>query len=70
MTQQDQQTLASQDERANFRYPDTEDYSKGPTIGESLPDFTLPDQHGNPIRYSDIRGDSRALVMFHRSARW
>ena len=70
MAQQDQQTLPSQDERANFRYPDTDDYPKGPAIGESLPDFTLPDQHGNPVRYSDVRGDGGALVMFHRSARW
>lgn len=70
MTQQDQLTLPSQDERPNFRYPDTADFPQGPEIGESLPEFTLPDQHGNPVNYSEIRGDSGALVMFHRSARW
>jgi hypothetical protein len=70
MTQQDQQTLPSQDERANFRYPDTADFPQGPAIGESLPEFTLPDQHGNPVNFSEIRGDGGALVMFHRSARW
>jgi hypothetical protein len=70
MTQQDQQALPSQDERANFRYPDTQDFPQGPAVGESLPDFTLLNQHGDPVRYSDIRGNDSALVTFHRSARW
>ena len=71
MTQrQQQQVLASQDERPNFRMPDTDDYPKGPAIGEAIPDFTLPDQQGNQVRFSEVRGKGQALVMFHRSARW
>ena len=71
MTQQRQlQVLASQDERPNFQVPDTDDYPKGPVIGEAIPDFTLPDQQGNQVRFSEVRGKSQALVMFHRSARW
>jgi len=64
------QVLASQDERPNLRMPDTSDYPKGPAIGEAIPDFTLPDQQGNQVRFSEVRGKGRALVMFHRSARW
>ena len=42
----------------------------GPEVGERLPDFTLPDQHGRPVTFSEARGGDRALVVFHRSARW
>ena len=71
MTQKPEpQVLPSQDERPNFRMPDTDDYPKGPAVGEPTCDFTLPDQHGNPVHFSDVRGDGQALVMFHRSARW
>lgn len=62
--------MPQQDERPNLRSPDTEEFPKGPALGESLPDFTLPDQHGNPVNYNDTRGGGSALVMFHRSARW
>ena len=68
--QQQQQVLASQDERPNFRMQDTDNYPIGPAIGEATPDFTLPDQQGNPVRFSEVRGKGQALVMFHRSARW
>ncbi len=50
--------------------PETDDYAKGPEIGEKLPDFTLPDQHGKAVTFSEARAGQKALVMFHRSARW
>jgi peroxiredoxin len=50
--------------------PPEDDYAKGPEVGEALPDFTLPDQHGRMVNFSKTRGEGRALVMFHRSARW
>ena len=65
-----QQPPPSQAERPQNRYPDTDDYPKGPEVGSSLPDFTLPDQNGNPINYNQTRGNGKALVVFHRSARW
>ena len=50
--------------------PATDDYAKGPEIGEQLPDFTLPDQHGNAVTFSEASAGQKALVTFHRSARW
>jgi peroxiredoxin len=50
--------------------PETDDYPKGPEIGDQLPDFTLLDQHSNPVTFSQVRAGQKALVMFHRSARW
>jgi peroxiredoxin len=43
---------------------------KGPAIGTRFPDITLPDQAGVPVRLQEARGGGRALVVFHRSARW
>lgn len=42
----------------------------GPEVGDRLPDFTLPDQHGNPIDFHTDRGSSPAVVVFYRSAVW
>jgi hypothetical protein len=60
----------SEELKANFRTPATNDFPKGANVGERLPDFTLPDQFGKQLNYDEARGDGRALVMFHRSARW
>ena len=54
----------------NFRYPETADFPTGPDVGERLPDFTLPDQRGTPVNFTEARAGRRALVVFHRSARW
>ena len=45
-------------------------HSTGPEIGETLPDFTLPDQHGEPVHFHANRGDRPAVVVFYRSAVW
>jgi cytochrome oxidase Cu insertion factor (SCO1/SenC/PrrC family) len=37
--------------------------------GELLPDFTLPDLDGVPVRLSDLRGQ-RVLLTFERSVDW
>ena len=44
--------------------------SPGPEPGEVLPDFVLPDALGNPIDFHRDRGQSRAVVVFFRSAVW
>jgi len=54
----------------NFRFPETGDFPTGPEVGEPLPDFTLMDQHGRPVNFAAARDGQRALVVFHRSARW
>ena len=52
------------------RMPETDDFPSGPSIGERLPDFTLPDQENNLVNFSQARQGKRAMVVFHRSARW
>ena len=42
----------------------------GPQVGERVPDFTLPDQHGNPVSLGSILRPNGALLMFYRSADW
>ena len=52
------------------RMPATDDFATGAAIGEPVPDFTLPDQHGTAVTLSEVLGEKRALIVFHRSARW
>lgn len=52
------------------RTPLTDDYPTGPAVGERLPAFTLPDQHGTPIDFAAATAGGRAVVFFHRSAAW
>ena len=44
--------------------------SIGPRRGESLPDFTLPDQRGRPVHFAEDRAGAKAVVVFFRSAVW
>ena len=50
--------------------PVDEDFPTGPAIGEPVPDFELPDQRGNLVRFSAVRNGHKALILFHRSASW
>jgi peroxiredoxin len=45
-------------------------FATGPEIGEPLPDFTLPDQHGAPLRLHEARGGERAFLVFIRGTDW
>lgn len=63
-TQQAEQTPPTR------RMPATDDFPTGPAVGETLPDFTLPDQHGKPVNFTKARQAKRALVVFQRSTRW
>jgi cytochrome oxidase Cu insertion factor (SCO1/SenC/PrrC family) len=38
-------------------------------VGERLPDFTLSDLEGRPVRLADFRG-RRVLLTFERSVDW
>jgi hypothetical protein len=44
--------------------------SLGPQVGESVPDFTLPDQSGQERTLQSILGPKGAVLLFHRSADW
>ena len=35
--------------------------------GDSAPDFTLPDQHGNPASFSDLRGKTVVLDFYPKA---
>jgi cytochrome oxidase Cu insertion factor (SCO1/SenC/PrrC family) len=70
MASQQQEQPQEQATRPTGRTPESDDFSTGPAIGEPLPDFTLSDQRGEPVNFSRARDGKRALVIFHRSARW
>ncbi len=42
----------------------------GPDVGEGIPAFEAPDQHGRMQSLDSIRGPSGAFVVFIRSADW
>lgn len=42
----------------------------GPQVGERVPDFRLPDQHGQLQTLESVRGPNGSLILFHRSADW
>ncbi len=42
----------------------------GPQVGERVPDFALPDQHGRIRTLDSIVGEKGAMILFHRSADW
>ena len=38
-----------------------------PQVGDQAPDFTLPDQHGNPVSLSDLRGKTVILYFYPKA---
>ena len=42
----------------------------GPQVGEFVPDFRLPDQHGEIWTRESIMGPRGAMLVFIRSADW
>lgn len=42
----------------------------GPRTGERFPDVRLPDQSGRDVDLHAARAGRRAVVVFHRSAKW
>mgnify|MGYP006226544221 CR=1 FL=1 len=55
---------------AQRRIPATEGFPPGLAVGEPAPDFTLPNQHGEPVAFHADRAGARAAVLFFRSAVW
>jgi hypothetical protein len=51
------------------RMPD-EGFFTGPEVGERLPDFALRAASGQVVDFHADRGDSKAAVVFYRSAVW
>jgi hypothetical protein len=42
----------------------------GPRVGEHVPDFSLPDQHGATRSLRSTFGPKGAVLVFFRSADW
>ena len=38
-----------------------------PQVGDQAPDFTLPDQHGNPVSLSGLRGQTVVLYFYPKA---
>ena len=51
-------------------YPASTEFPTGPALGERLPEFTLPNQHGEPVDFHVDRAGQGAVVVFYRSAVW
>ena len=45
-------------------------YTTGPEPGQRVPDFVLPDQHGDLRSLRDLTGPNGLQLVFHRSADW
>jgi hypothetical protein len=45
-------------------------YQTGPSIGEQVPDFVLPDQYGRTRTLHELMGPEGLLLVFSRSADW
>jgi hypothetical protein len=42
----------------------------GPEVGQKIPSFRAPDQHGKAQDFNSIRGPKGAMIVFFRSADW
>jgi hypothetical protein len=48
----------------------TDPQTLGPKVGERVPDFSLPDQHGATRSLRSTFGPKGAVLVFYRSADW
>jgi hypothetical protein len=44
--------------------------AQAPRVGEKAPEFTLPDQNGNPITLADLLSGSRSVVLIFYRGFW
>jgi hypothetical protein len=44
--------------------------ARGPQVGESVPEFSLPDQNGKVWNQDSILGPNGMMLVFVRSADW
>ncbi len=53
-----------------FAEAQNDGYRTGPEVGEKVPDFSLPDQHGRRWALQELMGPNGLLLVFSRSADW
>jgi hypothetical protein len=58
------------EEWGQFVAAQNDGFRTGPEIGERVPDFSLPDQHGKNRTLKDLSGPDGLLLVFSRSADW
>jgi hypothetical protein len=44
--------------------------AQGPTVGQPLPPFNLPDQSGALRSFDTLKGPNGLMLVFYRSADW
>ena len=42
----------------------------GPGVGETIPEFSAADQHGDRRTFAGLTGPNGLLLLFYRSADW
>jgi len=42
----------------------------GPAVGDQLPAFSAPDQHGDPQTFDTLKGPNGLVLLVVRSADW
>ena len=45
-------------------------FATGPAVGERVPGFQLPNQHGELVDFHTARAGQKAALSFQRSAVW
>jgi cytochrome oxidase Cu insertion factor (SCO1/SenC/PrrC family) len=58
------------DQQANSAARMVDVETVGPKVGQALPDFSLPDQHGQMRSLKSLLGPNGAVIVFVRSADW
>jgi hypothetical protein len=56
--------------RASSAPPTVDIETLGPKVGDTLPDFDLPDQHGQRHSLKSSLAGNGAVLVFFRSADW
>ena len=54
----------------HLSFPATDLAAVGPPVGSRFPNVRLPDQHGRIVDLHPERNGRKAVVVFHRSAKW
>ena len=60
----------SPEEFGKFVQAQNDGATSGLGVGAKIPEFTLPDQYGNPKGFRDLTGRDGLLLVFSRSADW
>jgi hypothetical protein len=63
-------TVASHDQQPASPATAPDVTKLGPQVGDKVPDFSLPDQHGRNRTLASLSGPKGLVLVFNRSADW